>query len=77
MGQQFLRHVLQELIHLLRLGHQGLPSAEPDQDVAAHLQLAASVHPLAHLSFGSAGQVGGYGGIWWDSVEGIKNTYVL
>lgn len=65
---QFLRHVLQQLIHLLGLGHQGLPSAEPDQDVSAHLQLAASVHPLAHLSFGSAGQEVGYGGIWRDMV---------
>lgn len=74
MGQQFLRHVLQQLIHLLRLGYQGLPSAEPDQDVAAHLQLAATVHPLAHLlSFGqSAGQEVGYGEIWWNMVEGIK-----
>mmetsp|Transcript_121661 Transcript_121661/g.349676 ORF Transcript_121661/g.349676 Transcript_121661/m.349676 type:complete len:300 (-) Transcript_121661:913-1812(-) len=45
---QLRRHVGQELVHLRRLRHERLPPLQADQDIAADLELAAAIHPLAH-----------------------------
>ena len=47
--QIILRHVLQQLIRLFGLRHQGFPSTEADQDVTTYLQLTTAIDPFTHL----------------------------
>mmetsp|Transcript_39825 Transcript_39825/g.103789 ORF Transcript_39825/g.103789 Transcript_39825/m.103789 type:complete len:579 (+) Transcript_39825:231-1967(+) len=49
---QLVLHVVEQLVGLWRLRHQGLPSLQAYEDVSAHPQLAAAVHPLAHRLWG-------------------------
>mmetsp|Transcript_33947 Transcript_33947/g.86048 ORF Transcript_33947/g.86048 Transcript_33947/m.86048 type:complete len:245 (-) Transcript_33947:883-1617(-) len=45
---QLVRHVGKEFVHLRCLGNQGLPTLQANQDIAANLQLASAVYPLAN-----------------------------